>query len=104
MDIYHIESNKEDWKKLNDGVEMLVLRFQPGEVRVLLRFAPGKGYQHHRHLSGEEVFVIDGVYKDMGKEYQSGSYLYYPPNSDHAPTTTTGCTILVVSSEPPVNL
>jgi anti-sigma factor ChrR (cupin superfamily) len=73
-------------------------------VRALLRFAPGKGYPRHRHPKGEEVCVLDGIYKDMETEYGPGSYLYYPPNSDHAPVSPTGCTILVMSPKPPINL
>jgi quercetin dioxygenase-like cupin family protein len=81
-----IDSNSIEWKSVDEGVEIAVLRFEPAEVRVLLRFAPGKGYPHHRHPEGEEVFVIEGVYEDMGTVYNAGSYIYYPPNSDHAPT------------------
>ncbi|MBO8157715.1 MAG: cupin domain-containing protein [Bacillaceae bacterium] len=102
--VNHIDTKNSQWKKVNEGVEMLILRSEPGEVRALLRFAPEKGYPRHRHPEGEEVFVLEGIYKDMGKEYSTGSYLYYPPNSDHAPTSPTGCTILVISPKPPVNL
>ncbi|SER19675.1 ChrR Cupin-like domain-containing protein [Gracilibacillus ureilyticus] len=93
-----------DWKAVDEGVEMAILRFEPGEVRALLRFAQGKGYPRHRHPEGEEVFVIDGIYEDMGVSYGPGSYLYYPPNSDHAPTSPTGCTILVISPVSPIKI
>jgi anti-sigma factor ChrR (cupin superfamily) len=92
---------EKDWIKVSDGVQMLVLRLEPGEVRVLLRFAPGKGYSKHRHPSGEEVFVLDGTYSDMGVDYEAGSYIYYPPNSEHAPSSKNGCTIMVMSPERP---
>jgi anti-sigma factor ChrR (cupin superfamily) len=92
---------EKDWLKVSDGVQMLVLRLEPGEVRVLLRFAPGKGYSKHRHPSGEEVFVLEGTYSDMGVDYEAGSYIYYPPNSEHAPTSKNGCTIMVMSPERP---
>jgi anti-sigma factor ChrR (cupin superfamily) len=94
-------NNVKDWIKVSDGVHMFVLRVEPGEVRVLLRFAPGKGYSKHRHPSGEEVFVLEGTYSDMGVDYESGSYIYYPPNSEHAPISKNGCTILVMSPERP---
>jgi anti-sigma factor ChrR (cupin superfamily) len=102
--INHVDSNSLQWRIVNEGVEMLVLRSQPNEIRALLRFSPGKGYPRHRHPEGEEVFVLDGIYKDSGIEYSAGSYLYYPPNSIHAPISTTGCTILVMSPKPPINL
>lgn len=100
-EIQSINTNLEEWKKVSDGVEMLVLRLEPGEIRVLLRFAPGKGYSKHLHPSGEEVFVIEGTYSDMGKDYEAGCYIYYPPNSEHAPTSPNGCTIMVMSPVKP---
>jgi anti-sigma factor ChrR (cupin superfamily) len=100
----HIDTNLIKWKNVGDGVELFVLRAVPGEVRALLRFAPGKGYPRHRHPEGEEVFVLDGIYKDSETEYGVGSYLYYPPNSEHAPNSPTGCTILVMSPKPPINI
>ena len=102
--IQNINTNQAEWKTVSEGVDMLVLRLEPGEVRVLLRFAPGRGYPRHKHPEGEEVFVLDGLYLDMDTEYTRGSYLFYPPNSDHAPTSPTGCTILVISPKPPINL
>jgi anti-sigma factor ChrR (cupin superfamily) len=97
-----IDTNIEkEWIKVNDGVKMLVLRLEPGEVRVLLKFAARKGYSKHRHPSGEEVFVLEGTYSDMGVDYEAGSYIYYPPNSEHAPISKNGCTIMVMSPEKP---
>ena len=45
-------------------------------MRVLLNFAPGKGYPRHKHPAGEEVFVVSGVYLDNGVDYPEGSYIY----------------------------
>lgn len=99
----YIDTNtSEEWKTISDGVEQLVLRLEPGEEgRFLVRFAKGKGYPKHRHPDVEEVFVIEGIYSDMGKDYGAGSYLYYPPNSVHAPISPSGCTIMVMSHKKP---
>ena len=97
----YIDSNTSEWKIISDGVEQLVLRLEPGEGRFLVRFAPGKGYPKHRHPDVEEVYVLEGTYLDMGREYGGGSYLYYPPNSVHAPISPTGCTIMVMSHKKP---
>lgn len=99
-----INTNTTVWNKIDDGVEMLILRFEPNEVRVLLRFSPGKSYARHSHPEGEEVFVITGTYSDNGIDYPAGSYIYYPPKSDHAPVSYTGCTIMVISLVAPINI
>lgn len=82
---------------------MLILRAAPGENRVLLRLAPGKGYPIHDHTVAEEVFVLDGIYidpdADKDKQYGAGSYLYYAPGSKHNATTTTGCTFMVMNAK-----
>ena len=102
--IKSIDSNSVIWLKIDDGVEMLVLRHEPKEVRALLKFAPGKGYSRHMHPEGEEVFVITGIYSDNGIDYPAGSYIYYPAESEHAPESATGCTIMVIMPESPINL
>ena len=68
-----IDTNAIKWKSVDEGVDIAILRFEPGEVRALLRFAPGKGYPRHCHPEGEEVFVIEGVYEDMGATFKAGS-------------------------------
>jgi quercetin dioxygenase-like cupin family protein len=101
--IIHIDSHVESWRTVSEGVEMLVLRAEPGENRVLLRLAPGKGYPRHKHTVAEEVFILEGTYVDPDfdkeKEYGSGSYLYYSPGSDHYATSPTGCTFLVMNAK-----
>lgn len=101
--IQYIDSQTESWKTVTEGVEMLVLRAEPGENRVLLRLAPGKGYPVHSHSVAEEVFVLDGTYvdpdADKDKAYGPGSYLYYPADTQHNATSPTGCTFLVINAK-----
>jgi anti-sigma factor ChrR (cupin superfamily) len=101
--IIHIDSHVESWKTVSEGVEMLALRAEPGENRVLLRLAPGKGYPRHKHTVAEEVFILEGIYVDPDydkeKEYGAGSYLYYSPGSNHYATSPTGCTFLVMNAK-----
>jgi anti-sigma factor ChrR (cupin superfamily) len=100
-DFTHLDSTTTEWDTFSEGVEMLALRSEPGANRVLLRFAPGKGYPTHHHSVAEEVYVIDGVYEDMGQQFGPGSYLYYPPGSEHNAFSTTGCTFLVINAKVP---
>lgn len=97
----HIDSATAAWRTFSDGVEMLALRSEPGANRVLLRFAPGRGYPTHQHEVAEEVYVIDGTYEDLGQRFGPGSYLYYPAGSEHNAYSSTGCTILVINAKVP---
>jgi anti-sigma factor ChrR (cupin superfamily) len=97
----HVDSTTATWHAFSEGVEILTLRSESGANRVLLRFAPGKGYPVHQHGVAEEVYVIEGVYEDMGQQFGPGSYLYYPPGSVHNAFSTTGCTFLVINAKVP---
>ncbi|MDP9348289.1 MAG: cupin domain-containing protein [Gemmatimonadota bacterium] len=96
-----IDSATAAWQTFSEGVEMLPLRAEPGANRVLLRFAPGRGYPVHQHTVAEEVYVIEGTYEDRGRQYGPGSYLYYPPGSTHTAFSSTGCTFLVINNKVP---
>lgn len=100
--IDHINGATQNWETVSDGVEKIVLRAKPGENRVMLRIAAGKGFPKHAHSVPDEVFVMEGIYVDPyvqeGKEFGPGSYLYYPADTEHNATSPTGCTILVWNS------
>lgn len=99
QDFVHIDSSAADWQSFSDGIEMLPLRSEAGANRVLLRLAPGAGYPVHVHEVAEEVFVIEGVYEDLGQQYGPGAYLRYPPGSAHDARSSTGCTFLVINAK-----
>ncbi|PHS27887.1 MAG: cupin [Robiginitomaculum sp.] len=61
----------------------------------LVHYAPGARFAAHIHDSGEEFFVLDGVFSDDAGNYGRGSYVRNPPHSAHAPYSKNGCTILV---------
>ena len=52
---------------------------------VLIRMAPGMGYEEHRHLGVEYVLVLQGGYRDELGEYTRGAFVSYPAGGGHAP-------------------
>ena len=100
-----IDGTAQNWEAVTEGVEKIIFRAKPGENRVLIRIAAGKAYPKHAHAVPDEVFVMEGIYVDPavegGKEFGPGSYLYYPPGTEHNATSPTGCTILVWNSNIP---
>ena len=95
----------QQWEIVADGITRTLLRAQPGEKRVLIKIEAGCTYPHHAHNTPDEVFVVEGTYCDPGvengREFPAGSYLYYPPGTEHrasSPAGSEGCAILVWNS------
>ena len=77
------------------GLEVMPLHGFGSEHVALVRWAPGTVFQPHRHLSGEEILVLSGVFQDEAGAYPSGTWLRNPPGSVHSPWSEPGCTIWV---------
>ena len=58
---------------------------EPVEATVLIRMDPGRGYRAHRHEGVEEVYVLEGGYRDERGEYRAGDYVRYEEGSVHSP-------------------
>ncbi len=61
----------------------------------LVRYASGSKFAPHIHDTGEEFFVLDGVFSDHSGDFGAGTYVRNPPRSAHAPFSDKGCTIWV---------
>lgn len=67
----------------------------------IVRYAPGSGYSSHRHDShrhdgGEEILVLEGLFRDEHGEYPAGSWLRNPRYSEHPPFTGKEGTLIYV--------
>ena len=67
----------------------------PEPVTTIVRYLPGSSFPAHKHVNGEEIYVLEGTFADNHGSYSAGSYLRNPPGSSHAPMTKEGCTIFV---------
>jgi anti-sigma factor ChrR (cupin superfamily) len=61
-----------------------------GDATVLIRMQPGCGYPAHRHNGIEEVFIIQGGYRDSGGERRAGEYFINAAGSVHHPIAIEG--------------
>lgn len=61
----------------------------------LVRWAPGTQFKAHRHMGGEEILVLEGVFQDEFGDYPAGTWLRNPHGSVHTPYSTEGCLIYV---------
>jgi len=92
-------------------VDTMAARWQPGMVSglsvlplhefgdehvALVRWAPNTHFRRHAHWGGEEILVLEGVFRDEHGTYRAGSWLRSPHLSSHEPfTAAEGATIFV---------
>ena len=85
------------------GIHLHTLRRdeRTGDATVLIRMEPGCSYPAHRHRGLEEVFILQGGYRDQKGEHRAGDYVLNDTGSAHHPTalTDTGedCVMLAVA-------
>lgn len=77
------------------GVEVMSLYAEDeyAETMALARMRPDTRLAPHDHAGGEEVFIIEGGYKDEHGAYGPGSWVRYPPASRHEVYSEAGCLI-----------
>jgi len=97
-----IDTNSGVWVPgLVNGLEVMPLHGFGSEHVALVRWAPGTVFQPHSHPSGEEIYVLSGVFQDEHGTYPAGSWLRNPPGSVHRPWSEPGCTIWVKTGHLP---
>jgi anti-sigma factor ChrR (cupin superfamily) len=95
---YVIRKGGSDWIPMGDGVQLSYLRKSRDEYSILLKMESGGRFPMHKHVGGEEVYVIEGSVQ-LGKvRLEQGDYYYAPPGVSETATTDDGCTLLITSA------
>jgi len=83
-----IHTNDKTWRHgLVPGLLVLPLHEHNGVSTALVRWAPNTQFNRHIHVGGEEILVLQGLFRDEHGEYPAGSWLRNPRYSDHTPYT-----------------
>ncbi|MFU8783803.1 cupin domain-containing protein [Aliidiomarina sp.] len=83
-----IDTNQSTWRPgLVPGLSVLPLHEHDGISTALVRWAPNTQFQSHMHPGGEEILVLQGLFRDEYGEYPAGSWLRNPRWSKHTPFT-----------------
>lgn len=77
------------------GLSVQPLHRHGSESVALVRWAPGTRFKAHVHWGGEEILVLEGVFRDEAGEYPAGTWLRNPHRSVHTPFSDSGCLIWV---------
>lgn len=92
----HLQTNTQPWLPgLVPGLQVMPLHEHIHEHAALVKWEANTIFQAHRHIGGEEIFVLEGTFEDEFGSYPKGTWLRNPPNSFHTPFTKEGCTIFV---------
>lgn len=82
-----------DWqptKRRGIYVERLWIDPASADAAVLIRIDPGCVYPRHRHVREEDVFVLQGGFRDELGRYEAGSFTRFPAGSVHEPAGLEG--------------
>lgn len=92
----YLQTRKQQWLPgLVPGLSVMPLHEHIHEHAALVKWEANTIFQPHRHIGGEEIFVLEGTFEDEFGSYPKGTWLRNPPNSFHTPFTKEGCTIFV---------
>jgi anti-sigma factor ChrR (cupin superfamily) len=69
------------------GLSVLPLHEFDGVSTALVRWAPNTRFNAHTHPGGEEILVLQGLFRDEHGEYPVGTWLRNPRWSRHTPFT-----------------
>lgn len=96
-DSFAIRGNELDWRQgMVPGLKVTSLHQGLTKHTALVRWAPETRFNPHTHVGGEEILVLDGVFRDEHGSYPAGTWIRSPHMSNHRPFTgPEGATILV---------
>ena len=78
------------------GLSVMPLHEHEGVSTALVRWAPETQFKPHTHFGGEEILVLEGVFRDENGEYPQGTWLRSPCGSRHTPYTAAEGAIIYV--------
>ena len=96
-DSFAIRGNELDWRQgMVPGLKVTSLHQGLTKHTALVRWAPETRFNPHTHVGGEEILVLEGIFRDEHGSYPAGTWIRSPHMSNHRPFTgPEGATILV---------
>jgi anti-sigma factor ChrR (cupin superfamily) len=83
-----IDTGTAAWRQgLVPGLRVMPLHSHEGIDTALVKWAPDTHFNPHVHPGGEEILVLDGIFRDGAGAYPAGTWLRSPPGSHHTPFT-----------------
>ena len=94
---YAMAGERLEWRQgMVPGLKVTSLHEGLTKHTALVRWAPETRFNPHTHVGGEEIYVLEGVFRDEHGAYPAGTWIRSPHLSHHQPfTEAEGATILV---------
>lgn len=80
-----VDPSTSAWSPGHGNMRVLALDARGGESTALVHWPAGEHFLPHRHLGGEEIFVLSGTFIDEHGSYPAGSWIQSPHGSIHDP-------------------
>ena len=80
-----IDTRSTEWLPGNGGLHVMPLHSFATEQVALVKWPAGERFQPHTHFGGEEIFVLNGEFKDELGSYPAGTWIRSPHLSSHNP-------------------
>lgn len=85
LQVVRLETHTRPWQPGIGGLEVMSLHSFSHEHVALVKWPAGEYFQMHRHLGGEEIFVLSGEFRDEHGLYPAGTWIRSPHGSMHCP-------------------
>ena len=83
---------------LVEGLQVMPLHSHETEHTALVKWQPDTRFKAHQHWGGEEIFVLEGEFKDELGSYPAGTWLRSPHLSQHQPFVGEQETVILVKT------
>jgi anti-sigma factor ChrR (cupin superfamily) len=95
----YVHASDLEWKPAVPGIRRAALRDDAatGAQTLLFKLDPGASYPEHEHLTGEDIYVIEGDMQIGDVSLTTGDYYRTPPGGRNSNSSKNGCTVLVVT-------
>jgi anti-sigma factor ChrR (cupin superfamily) len=80
-----IDTHSAEWLPGYGNLQVMLLHSFATEQVALVKWPAGEMFQAHTHFGGEEIYVINGEFKDEFGSYPAGSWIRSPHLSSHNP-------------------
>jgi anti-sigma factor ChrR (cupin superfamily) len=80
-----IDTHSTEWLPGNGNLQVMPLHSFGAEHVALVKWPAGERFQPHTHFGGEEIYVINGEFKDELGSYPAGTWIRSPHLSSHNP-------------------